>query len=221
MLLEGKVGVQNLADGSVTSLRQGRLGELITSESVGKYYELARRGQLYSAAMQASAALGTALTATAVTLSLYNPLGSGIRVPLLQCTVNLGGAVQQTTTQTSQAYAYAANVGPLVTAPASNTAAIIVPGVLTNNGSIAAGTGGGIARAYTATTLPAVPIIVRWHPISIQQAVTTAGASAVSGIDYVDGALVLGEGTIVTLQGIGTTTVNNGIVSFVWAEIPA
>ena len=220
MIIEGRVGAQTLGDGSIAAPRLGKLGELITGDAVGKYYELARRGQLFMAAMQASAALGTALTATAVTLSLYNPLSSGVNLAMLQCTITLGGAVQQTTTQTSQAYVYAANVGPLVTAPASNTAAIIVPGVLTNNGSIAAGTGGGIGRVYTATTLPAVGIIVRLHPFSVNQAITTAGASSGHGIDYIDGALVLGQGTIVTLQGIATTTGNNGIVSFVWAEIP-
>ena len=220
MIIEGRVGAQTLGDGSLAAPRLGKIGELFTGEGVGKYYELARRGQLFSASMQASAGLGTALTATAVTLSLYNPLSSGVNLAMLQCTITLGGAVQQTTTQTSQAYVYAANVGPLVTAPASNTAAIIVPGVLTNNGSIAAGTGGGIGRCYTATTLPAVGIVVRLHPFSVNQAITTAGASAANGIDYIDGALVLGQGTIVTLQGIATTTGNNGIVSFVWAEIP-
>lgn len=50
MLLEGKVGTQNLGDGSVTPVRTGRLGELVTASAVGKYYELARRGQIFSAA---------------------------------------------------------------------------------------------------------------------------------------------------------------------------
>lgn len=220
MLLEGKVGVQNIVDGSLTAPRLGRLGELMTNDTVGKYYELSRRGQIFMAAMQAGASLGTALTVTAVTLSLYNPLSSGVDVALLQCTV-LPTNVPQTTTATYEAFAYAVNMGPIITAPASNTAAIIVPGLLNVNGSIAAGTGGGIARCYRATTLPDTPIIARWHPMSFSNMLTTNNMTGGGiGIDNIDGALVLGQGTIVTLQGIATTTATTGVVSFVWAEIP-
>lgn len=219
MLLEGKVGTQNLGDGSVTPVRTGRLGELVTASAVGKYYELARRGQIFSAATQATGVMGTALTASAVTLSLYNPLSSGVNLALLQCTV-VPTAVPETTTATYQAFAYAVNVGPVLTAPATNTAAIIVPGMLNVNGAVAAGSGGGLGRAYTICTLPAVPIVARWHPMSFANFTTNAVAGGGHAVDYIDGALVIGQGAIVTLQGIATTTQTSGVVSFVWAEIP-
>jgi hypothetical protein len=208
MIIEGVVGAQIKADGSVTQPRLGRLAEVLTGDSLGKYYELCRRGQIFMASMQAGASLGTALTATAVTVTLYNPLGSGINVALLQCAVAL--TVPPTVTvATANLYVYAGNVNTAAAIPSTVTALTIQSGLL--------GGGVGQAKAYSAATLPATPVVVRIFPFG-QSNQTAVGDGPTAAVDYVDGALCLQQNTAVTLQSIGAA--NSGIVSMTWAEIP-
>lgn len=49
MLLEGTVGPQVLADGSNDAIRQGRSGEIVTTELHGQFYETTRRGNMFMA----------------------------------------------------------------------------------------------------------------------------------------------------------------------------
>ena len=216
---EGRAGATVVSDGSPRELRLGRLGEVITGNAGGKYYELSRRGMIFSSTMQTAASLGTALTATAVTLTLYNPLGSGVNLSMLQCAVAIHGAMQ-TTTQTANAYAYAVNIGPINTALVLGTSAIVVPGLLGLSGATAAGSGSNAGQAYRACTLPVAPIAARWHPASFGNFTTASAVGGLGGVDYIDGALVVGQGAAVTLQGIATSTATSGVVSFTWAEIP-
>src|SRR5690242_6307354 len=103
--IEFQVGDRIVANGSENLARSGRFGELIVSESVGKYYELSKQGRIFTTARQAGAAMGTALTATAVTLMLYNPSGSGVNLAILHSTVAL--TATQTTTATGSVVVYA------------------------------------------------------------------------------------------------------------------
>src|SRR5437867_8535125 len=57
------------------------------------FFDAVMRGNCFYASMAAGAALGTALTATAVTLTIYNPLGSGIYVVLIDCTLSFSAAL--------------------------------------------------------------------------------------------------------------------------------
>lgn len=208
MIIEGIVGPQTKADGTVTQPRLGRLAEVLTGDSVGKYYELCRRGQIFAASMQAGAALGTALTATAVTFTLYNPSGSGVNLVLLQCALAL--TVPPTVTvAVANAYVYAVNVNTAAAAPTSVTPLTVQSGLL--------GGGSGQGKAYSAATLPAAPVVARVHPLG-QSNQTAVGDANTALVDYVDGALCLAQNTTVTLQGIGVAS--SGLISMVWAEIP-
>jgi hypothetical protein len=83
-LMRGVVGPSVASgDGSPVPVRLGRNGELIIGNGHGKYYEQVARGKCYHASMQAGASMGTALTATAVTLTLYNPVNSGMLLSLI------------------------------------------------------------------------------------------------------------------------------------------
>jgi hypothetical protein len=219
MIIEGVVGPQSKGDGSVSQPRLGRLAELLTSESVGKYYELARRGQSYLAAMQAGAGLGTALTNTTVTIALYNPPGSGVYGAILQCTVAAAG-VPETTTATYQNVVYAVQVQNAF--PTSPTNAIVIPSAV--GGNLAAAQGSNLLKAYTAATFstPATaPVVARVHPFGVANFTTNAVAGGTGAVDYVDGALVIPSGTYCVIQGIATTTQTSGLISVAWAEIPA
>lgn len=213
--MAGIVGNVKLADGSSYAGRLGRLGEQITGNAVGKYYELAKQGQLYVASMQAGAALGVALTATAVTLTLANPATSTVNLSLLQTAVSM--TASQTTTATGESIVYAFDP----TFPTSITYAKIRPVLLGTSIPAATLNGAGSQGiAATAATLAATPIVVRVHPFNYNCFTTNAAGAAGGWLDEVDGALVLGPGTSVTLQGLATTTGINGILSMMWAEIP-
>ena len=206
-LVRGVVGPSVASgDGSPVPMRLGRNGELIIGNGHGKYYEQVARGKCYHASMQAGASLGTALTATAVTLTLYNPLNSGVVLALLHA----GVAITTVPGVGNVNFAYAINVNPIAVAPATNTPAVIRNCLL--------GGPAGVGLAYTATTLPAAPVIARMMPGGMYFATAAAAAAPMSLTDWVDGSLVLAPNTAVTIQGIGIAT--SGIVSLMWEEIP-
>lgn len=204
MLLEGSVGPSPSALGSHQPLRIGAQAEIVAQDAHGRYHEAALRGQLYSAAMQAGAALGTALTATAVTLTLYNPAGSGVNLSIIR-----GDLAITTAAAGSAALVWAANFNPVAAPPSAVTP--LASGArgypLGNNASPR-------AQVYSAATLPAAPSVVR---VLATCPATGANMNAVLA-DIVDGALLIGPNTAVTLQNIGTTM--SGIVSICWEEIP-
>jgi hypothetical protein len=215
MISEIRAGIAQVQDGAINPARADRFGSLVTQDSVGKFYELARQGRVFTGALQSGTALGTALTSSAVTFTLYNPSGSGVNLSILQTQMTL--TALQTTTANIQAFAYAVNgikgqAGPSSTTPLSATA--IFPALI-------GGSSSPIAQVYTAATLPATPVVARWFPLSAYCTVTTQLAeTALHGIDYVEGALCLAPGSMVTIQGIAGTTGVTGVIAMTWAEIP-
>ena len=207
-LVQGVAGPSALsADGSRLSLRMGKTGEAIVGQAHARYYEAVLRGRVYSAAMQAGGSMGTALTATAVTLTLYNPVGSGVNLVLLSASVAMTTVPSGAGTSN---YALAGNVNTLAAVPATNTAATVRNNLL---GGVA-----GVGIAYTATTLPAVPVILRVIPGGIYWATAAAAAAPMAMRDEVDGALILVPNTAVTIQGIGAAS--SGIAGMTWEEVP-
>ena len=207
-LMRGVVGPSVASgDGSPVPVRLGRNGELIIGNGHGKYYEQVARGKCYHASMQAGASMGTALTATAVTLTLYNPVNSGMLLSLIHANVAIttvpGGAG-------NAIYALAINANPLAAVPATNTPAVVRNCLL--------GAAAGVGIAYTATTLPAAPVIARVLPGGIYWATAAAASAPMVAEDWVDGSIVLAPNTCVTIQGIGVAT--SGIASLMWEEIP-
>lgn len=197
--LQGRVGKQGpYGLGSVSDvLRIGQTGALVVQDGHAKYAEQVLRGNVYCAANQAEVTFGTSLTATAVTFTLWNPLGSGKNLILLQTglTIRTGG--------TAGHIVYAANVNPAAAIPATNTELTVRNAKLDG--------AAGVAKAYSATTLPAAPVAIR----TLATVITAAGVGSL--VDYVDGAIVLGPNTAVTVQGI--TVVGTGIISMVWEEV--
>ena len=114
-------------------------------------------------------------------------------------------------------FTYAVNGIKGQAAPSSTTplaAANIFPALIGSGYSPA-------AQVYTAATLPATPVVARIFPLSAYCTATTQLAeTALHGIDYVEGALCLAPGTMVTIQGIASTTGVTGAISMSWAEIP-
>lgn len=211
MLSEVRTGPVLSSDGAVNVARAGRFGELLTNDAVGKYYQAAVDGRLFMASMQATAVTGTALTATAVTFTLWNPPSSNVNLSVVSGNVNVG--VLQTTTGNIPTYVWAANVNPAAAVPATNTEIVVRSGLL------GGATGRGIV--FSATTLPAVPIIIRLFPLATACTATTQLAEvALAAVDHVDGAIVIAPNTAVTIQGIATTTQISAFIGMTWIEVP-
>lgn len=165
-----------------------------------------RQGKVFSAA-NTSAKSVIAVTTAMTGVILYNPAGSGKKLVLLHA-----GWVWTT------APAAVHNIGialaaPHVTVPSSLTA--IGSGVLAADGS--GNAGASVARAYDAATLPVAPVIQRWSFGATYG--SGVGESPAALIDYIDGALILVPGAVMTFAAVTTTAVGMG--SIAWAEVDA
>ncbi len=187
------------ADGSsVLYPRTDRFHNLRAVLAVGEYEEMTARGEVYCACNQTAVTFGTSLTQTAVTFTLYNPVGSPVDLVLL----NVG--VSFATGTTAGEIVLAANVNNNAAIPATNTALTV------RNARLDGAAGYGIA--YSATTLPAAPVAIR----TVGYVVSTAPVNAGIINDEVKGAVILGPNTAVTVQGI--TVVATGLISMAWRE---
>ena len=189
-----------VADGTQNTIgRMGKTGEeIVGNAGYGDFYEWASRGKIYMACNQAVVTFGTALTATAVTFTLSNTVGSGFNLALISCGVTF------VTSTTAGSLVYAANV-------AANAAAVVhgTPLVVRNANIIGSS---GVGLADSAATLPAAPVAIR----TLASGFTTNANMSVR--DYVNGSIVIAPGGAVTIQGI--TIVGTGIIDMVWAEVP-
>ena len=170
-----------------------------------KYYNPVTRKKVWQATLQAGTALGTALTATAVTMTLYNPVGSTVRLILMQVRVAITG-VQGAGEDT---YVLAANLDPTAAVPATVTP-VTPRNCLLGETALPSG------LVYSAATLPAVPEAVR--VVGSSYFATAVAMNEIAHFDDVDGAIVLAPNTAVTLQNIGIGA--TGIVSMMWEEVP-
>ncbi len=163
-----------------------------------------RNGQLFTAANVAAKSV-VAVSTTATGVILYNPVGSG----KVLYVVDAGWA--WTTAPAAVHNLGLAIMAPNITAPTGLTA--IGSGVLSGSGS--GNAGGAVARAYDAATLPVAPVMQR---ISFGAAyASAAGNSPYMCIDYVDGALAVQAGGAVVFAAVTTTAVGLGSIS--WVEI--
>ena len=200
--LDGFVGVNQMADGNQAAAltRYGRDGSLIVSETHGKYYEAASRGNMYHADVGTA---GIALIVAAVTgnhPTLWNPLGSGVNAEIVRLQFTwISGNNAPTATywmSTSPAGAAIATGAPIATFTSVATA-----NCLTGFGKV-----GAVRWAPAVNTFTAVPAFLMGTGISL---FTGVGATAVAPftlvVDY-DGMLVVPPGTALSLTSQAATT---------------
>ncbi len=202
VVLVGKIGPtqQAMADGGeIFYPRFGRFAEQIVGMAGGEYEEAASRGEVFHANTQAGVTFGTGLTLTAVTFTLYNPIGSLVDLVVLTC------AITVRTCTVAGHIVYAANV--------NNAAAAVVFGgtnLTPYNGKLDGSAG--YAKVAQSCTLPAAPVAIRTLAYGDSTVPTNAGQIT----DEVKGAIILGPNTAVTIQGI--TFAGTGIISMSWRE---
>lgn len=202
MVLDGEVGQGVFQDGAREAFRLTRYGGLAVCDSNARYWDAVMRGNCFYAAQQAAAAFGTALTATAVTLTLYNPVGSQRNLVLIEATASVASVT------VAGQVVYAINNSPGQAAPASVTK--LASGI--QNCLIGAGNNS-IAAVYSAATLPAAPLAAR----VFFSCSGTSSPTTETIMDPIDGKLIITPGSMVTIQGI--TTNATGILSMMWEEV--
>jgi|SRR5579864_173073 len=189
-----------------TSFRLTKTGAMAVLDAHARFMEAVENGNCYFASMQAGASLGTALTATAVTLTIYNPAGSGVNLVIMEASVGITTGLAAAGTSV---LVYAVNNNLNAAAPTATTNAIITNALLNNL------TGKG--KAFTAATLSAVPTVAKilWSNRLIGATPVTEIAGVY--VDQVDGKIIIPQGACLTIQGIGTAI--SGILSVMWEEV--
>lgn len=213
MLVQGQVqaSVPAVRQSGFENALQLQLGEWGISEVLPRYGALTWSGFVFSVGQTAAAAL-TAVGTTTTGLTLWNPLGSGKNLVLIDVTagitpvtlatvgvqVMLGGGLQ-TATPT-----FGSSLTPV-------------------NNLLGAGQGS-IAKAGTgSTTIAPTPsplrVVGSWESTVLT---TSGGATGTASTlkDEIAGAVIVSPGFVVTLYGIGTVADATVNAVFTWAELP-
>src|SRR6266436_4095913 len=89
MEAELRVGPIVAGRGTVNTCRSETTGAAVTTDGHARFQELVLGGRVFIAATANNVSLGTVLTATAATLTLYNPASSGIYMVVLWATLGI------------------------------------------------------------------------------------------------------------------------------------
>lgn len=203
MLAQFNGGLQYVADGTTNVTgASGRNNQLYVDELQGRYFGLASRGKLFTAANQTAAALSTKST-TYTGYGLNNPLGNTLTLSLLDCCV----AVATAPAGISNMH-YEVNAAAQGVIPSSLTALTIYNCQL---GNLSTST----AAVYSAATLATAPTVFR----ALGGGPNATGSVTTPFIrDEIAGQIVLLPGTFIGLGYV--TTAISVIASMVWAENP-
>jgi len=205
MLIEGKVGVIDVEDGTVNPLVTTENGSLLVVQSTGKYAEAVRNGRVYTACNQAAVALTAAMATTYTGLVLFNPSTSGKDYVLLKFGYSFTIAAPTATVMGLM-------TGTVVTAATMDAASAITPRnayVGTANGSA--------AIVDNACTLNGTPVLERVFGQAGTLATTGTQLGSVTEVD-IDGSLIIKPNSYVAVYSFAANTAA-AICYFVWEEV--
>ncbi len=199
-------GPTNYSDGTGSSERQSRTGEMLSSNVHGKYYDQAFRGKLFHCDFGV-AATGIAIPAigTSTGVALYNPAGTGVNLSIISVRFSI---VSGTIVLGSLMHALNTNVTAAAT---TGTAGVVVPGL--------AGSGvTPLGKPLYTVTLPANPTQAR---VAVYKNATATTSQTLAVIeDLVDGQIALAPGATWSLVMVGSDTSPLWKISCTWEEIP-
>jgi len=210
--VRGQVGLANPGDlAGEHAVRIDSMGAIITNP-LGKWYNIAKKGVLFSAATSGA---GTALTVdiegTAASVVLHNPSGSGKDCVLLECRVARGTT---------------GDVGPgSIQLAVENDSTLTVPSgtALTVQNALGSGGGSSIARVFEASTVDGTDPVRTRIVATLGENLLATTAVAVQGpaVDAIDGAIILTPGDYAIIAGEGNAGASPLVhVSLLWAEVP-
>jgi hypothetical protein len=203
----------SLPDNAFAFQMGGKQGDGIVSELKGKFATAAYRGRVFVANNGIAGAVIPVITSTTsqTAISLYNPPGSGINVELIELVV-----ATSITTATgvvgSLGFGVLENIGSGTAIPTSQVAATNIIGSPWS----------GIAPSPTAKALNTATIVAAtvFISVALQWGLTTGQAGpSNTGVYRPDGAIVVGPGTLIALQGTVAQS-SSFVQQITWAEWP-
>lgn len=205
--VQGICGPQTLSDGGSGRLRQGRQGELIFSPAKDRYSECSERSELFIGSTPAAGVTVPIFSNTTQQFVLYNPLGSGKKLNLLQA---WAGYVSGT--HVAGHLCYATNT--LLTNTVTGTAALIQNGYLLN----AAASPGCSAQLFTAATVTAFTYLRPFGVSTVVQAATATNAPWMM-VDSIDGSITVPPGGAVAIAA-NVAAIMVATLGITWRESP-
>ena len=189
-VIQAQVGAARSNDGDFVMPALGRDRDMLVSQLHGRYYQNAKRGNMWVLSTPAAGVTVPIHTNTTAQFVIYNPASSGYDVSVLVVVV---GYVSGTMVAGHMVYSF---VKGLTTAPTTTTNALIQNARLDSGASMPGG-----VSAYSPATLAAAATYLR--PMGNSQVVQAATATNApwSQIDNVDGSIVLGPGTLLNISG--------------------
>lgn len=207
MLLQAQTGPQTLTDGTYPNFRAGKLGDVIISELNGRYYENVYRGNVFVGSYTAAALAAPSATAIGA-FGLYNPIGSGKNLVILEISTALTTFTAVATTVCAiGAYSFT-NQTPTATTPGNTPFSALIGSGNTS-----------IAKTYTAATIVAGNTVAIRNVANVG-VMTAVGFGSVLFKDEVAGALVVAPGSGFGLAATATAADDTVQVVYTWAELP-
>lgn len=187
-------------------MRLGNLGDQITSELHGRYYEQTYRRNVFSAALQAVGTTTVGLATTYTGLCLSNPVGSSVNLAILKV------SLMQSVIQSAQPEAFALAVGYNGTTNVTHTTPLTAAGLRSNFVGAAYS---GVALADTSATLPTAPT---YH--TFLQNTASATVNGVGGIFDLEGSIILPPGAYICFVTPAQASVAGMWFGLSWEETP-
>ena len=206
MSMDLRTGSISSSDGSVNSARADRTGALVVAQGHGRYTEATLRGSLFCAANQASRTFTLFDTTAATGFILFNPVGSGQNLILMNVSYVRATAAAAAISQLV--------LSSLVGITHATTTAETVRNCFVGGPANATAVG----VVYRISTISAAGVIVYALTSPSVSATATTDVPPVVSWDF-DGAFVIAPGNGIQLAAALTNTVD-GIASMIWEEQP-
>ena len=193
---QGRAGASRLADNQEGDVRIGNQNELITGEMNGVFFEQVMRGNGYSFT---TALAGNALVAatTSNAPAIWNPPQSGRLLSIFK--ICFGRTAVGTPLEGSIVYLRLQNVNSR-----AGTGADLVSGTAVAAVNLRSDMADNSGMVFFPTTIVTVTTPTIWACSGVAQtadngATTVSGPSTQMAVDYVDGSLVVGPGTLFSI----------------------
>ncbi len=203
MQLQGRVGPQSNANGSVADVRVTPEGNLSVRSD---FAEAVRGGNCYGVANQAGVTSQAGLSATTPVLTLWNPAGSGKLLKLWYA-----GAV---------CIVSAATAGAVFAAVGTNVNAAAVTGTLTTaHRNLKLGAANNpVGIPLLAATLPAAPVAIGILGALLTGAITTSPHQPTFE-RWFNGSIILTPGTNFSIQTGVASGASGLLCEYMWEEV--
>ncbi len=207
MIFEGRVGPQVLSDGSVTGARLSKDAAVVTQDGHATFQEAVIRGNVYCVGDGTGGQNPSALSASPISVALYNPKGSQVNAVIWYAAV-----ISTVAPAAIQAVWLGIN---------NNIAAAATTGTaLASKNCLAGSAKTGAVTPLTTATLPAAPVIALVLGATLTGAITTSAVSPVIG-GFINGAVVLAPGSSASFQFSSISGAAGNFGSWIWEEVPA